>query len=169
MTRPMRNILAAILITVIAATGVAKNTSTTRRNLRPGVEMQREMQRIATPDDTICAEAPCDFDPDALTLRGFVKRAGDERESFIVDNHSTYHITGVKLLLRYYAADGTVITERSVEVKCDIMPGKWQRVKVLSFDRNHAYHYIYGSRPRLKSKPFDVAYRLLRYDVAVSR
>ncbi|MGN1246266.1 MAG: hypothetical protein ACI4UN_06500 [Muribaculaceae bacterium] len=167
----MKKFLIAILLTVLQAaaiTATAKKSSTTQHNLRPNVEMLREVQQIADTAD-IAVQQPCDFDASAITLRGFVKRAGDDRESFVAENHSKYHITGLKLRFRYYAPSGKIIADRTVEVKCDIMPGKSQRVKVASFDRNRAYHYIYGSRPRRQSAPFDVAFRLLRYDVAIGR
>ena len=161
-------IITLVLLLASPITLAAKQSSTTQRNLRPKMEMLREVRQINEPADTV-AEQPCNFDASAITIRGFVKRAGDEQESFVVENHSTYHITGLKLRLKYYSANGETIADRTIEVKCDIMPGKSQRVKMTSFDRNHAYHYVYGSRPRLQSAPFDVAYRLLRYDVAIER
>lgn len=165
----MRTIILAILLTTLSSVIVAKNNSTTRKNLRQDVAMLREVQRIAADSDSVAGVVePCAFDPSVITLRGFVKRASDYRESFVAINNSSFRITGLRLLFRYYGSGGSVIAERTVEVKCDIMPGKEQRLKVKSFDGNHEYHYLYGSRPRLKSAPFDVAYRVLRYDVAVS-
>ena len=132
-------IITLVLLLASPITLAAKQSSTTQRNLRPKMEMLREVRQINEPADTV-AEQPCDFDASAITIRGFVKRAGDEQESFVVENHSKYHITGLKLRLKYYSANGATIADRTIEVKCDIMPGKSQRVKVTSFDRNHAYH-----------------------------
>ena len=157
-----------------ALSAPAKKLATTRHHLQPGIETLREVRRIALhtadslPHATTSPTAA--FDSTALSIHSFAKRAGDYREQFTATNHSSMHITGMQLLLRYYAPDGSVIAERTVEVKCDILPGHSQQLKIPSFDRNRAYHYAYGSRPRLTgTTPFDVAYRLLRYDVAVTR
>ncbi|MGN0211555.1 MAG: hypothetical protein ACI4AN_01260 [Muribaculaceae bacterium] len=160
----MRGLLSIISIVFAVATALPVNT--TRRNLSTAGARQREVAVIA---DSVCAEAPYDFEPNAVTLRGFVKRAGDYRETFHVTNNTRRHITGLKLLFRYTDLRGRVIAERTVVVRCDVMPGLTQKVSVPSFDTDRAYHYRYGSKPRLKSQPFDVAFRLLRYDVAVER
>ena len=154
-------LIVALLLTLLVFAATAKQKSTTRHRLRPGMTALHELRRIAL---------PADFDSTVISIHSFTKRAGDDREQFTATNNSSCHITGLMLLLRYYAADGSLIAERTVEVKCDIMPSKSQRLRIKSFDSNHAYHYAHGSRPRLTgTTPFDVAYRLLRYDVAITR
>ena len=87
----------------------------------------------------------------------------------MVKNNTHNHISGVHLLMRYTDAKGAVIKERRVDVPCSVKPGGIQRVAVRSFDQEKAYYYRYGNKPRLRAKPFDVAVRLLGYDVMVTR
>ena len=95
--------------------------------------------------------------PNFLVLSGFRKRASDTRESFVVRNNTPHHITQATLTLRYTEADGgQVIAEQTVTLQLDLPPGGSQRVTVGSFDTQKRYHYAYGSKPRLKSTPFDV-------------
>ena len=164
-------LIVALLLTLLVFAATAKQKSTTRHRLRPGMTALHELRRIALPADSQPpVSSPADFDSTVISIHSFTERAGDDREQFTATNNSSCHITGLMLLLRYYAADGSLIAERTVEVKCDIMPSKSQRLRIKSFDSNHAYHYAHGSRPRLTgTTPFDVAYRLLRYDVAITR
>ncbi len=154
------------MLAIVVAQSAVINTS--RGKLRQADE-NRKLAIIAA-DSITATEIPdslTGFSSHTLAFSGFKKRAGDVRESFIVKNLSKYHITQVKLLMRYTDIDGHVICERTVVVPCDVMPSQMRRVTVRSFDQERRYYYRYGGKPRLKAEPFDVAVRLLRYDVAV--
>lgn len=149
----------------VALTAFAENT--TRGKLISGASNRK----IKTIDDTtvVADENAVKFDAKSVSFSGFKKRASDTKESFYVTNNSAQHISQIQLLMRYTDVNGGIIAERIVLVPCDVLPGQTQRVSVKSFDSEKCYHYRYGSKPRLQSTPFDVAVRLLRYDIAVKK
>lgn len=159
-------IAAVAFVASVASQAAVTNTSRGKLSQTAG---NRDVPTIAA--DSIAAAEIHDsisgFSSRSLTFSGFKKRAGDVRESFLVKNLSKYHITQIKLLMRYTDMGGRVIHERTVVVPCDVMPSQTHRVTVHSFDQERRYYYRYGGKPRLKAVPFDVAVRLLRYDVAI--
>lgn len=166
--RTVRIAIFAVAATVAIVAAQAAVTNTSRGKLRHADENQKVA--IIAADSITKAEIPDSigsFNSYALAFSGFKKRAGDVRESFLVKNLSKYHITQIKLLMRYTDNDGRVILERTVVVPCDVMPLQMRRVTVRSFDQERRYYYRYGGKPRLKAEPFDVAVRVLRYDVAI--
>lgn len=158
----MRSLLTVVLALAAALSALA--TDTTRRNLNsPRDDTGRELATIDCGADSVDTDGER-----ALVLSGFRKRASDTRESFVVRNNTPHHITQATLTLRYTEADGgQVIAEQTVTLQLDLPPGGSQRVTVGSFDTQKRYHYAYGSKPRLKSTPFDVAVRILSYDKSV--
>ena len=166
--RTARIAIFAVAVTVAIVAAQAAVTNTSRGKLRHADENLKVA--IIAADSITKAEIPDSigsFNSYALAFSGFKKRAGDVRESFLVKNLSKYHITQIKLLMRYTDINGRVIHERTVVVPCDVMPSQMRRVTVRSFDQERRYYYRYGGKPRLKAEPFDVAVRLLRYDVAI--
>ena len=107
--------------------------------------------------------------PYALTLIGYQKRASDTHEEFNVTNNTQFHVTGARLLLRYFTPGGTeVIDEQQVVIALDLAPGESQQVTIPSFDISREYYYVYGSQPRLKASPFDVRVRIISYSVEIT-
>lgn len=161
-------ILTAIFAVMATLAVEARNVSTKRGKLYVAEE-PRAVAVLEADTTDVEAERLYEFAKDALSFSGFRKRASDTREWFVVKNNSKYHITQIKLLMRYTDAAGAIIKEREVTVQCDVKPGKERDVCVRSFDQGKKYYYRYGNKPRLKATPFDVAVRVLRYDVAVER
>ena len=48
-------------------------------------------------------------------------------------------------------------------------PGDTQLASVRSWDPQHNFYYYGSSRPRKAATPYQVAYRLLGYDITVGR
>lgn len=155
---------------VVSATAFALDT--TRRHLQVinGVgAVPIIADTIAEPTEAQDSLSASLRDPYALTLMSYKKRASDTQEEFNVTNNTPFHITGARLLMRYFTPGCTdIIDEQQVVIVLDLAPGESQQVKIPSFDLNRAYYYMYGSRPRLSADPFDVRVRIISYSIEVT-
>jgi hypothetical protein len=106
-------------------------------------------------------------DPNAVTLKGFNKRASESKESFFITNNTSHRMSAVRLLLRYTTMNGELLTQRSVTVPVSLKPGETKLVSVKSFDVQRLFYYYAGPQPRKQATPFKVAYRLTGYDIPV--
>ncbi len=105
--------------------------------------------------------------PDAVSLKGFSKRASDSKESFFITNNTRQRMSAVRLLLRYTTMNDELLTQRVVTVPVNLKPGETRLVSVKSFDVQRLFYYYGGPRPRKQATPFKVAFRLTGYDVPV--
>lgn len=110
---------------------------------------------------------PVGVSADAVSLRGFSKRASDAKESFFITNNLKHRISAVRLLLRYTTAGGEMLHERTVTIPVTLNAGDTQLVSIKSFDIQRLFYYYAGPKPRKSATPFKVAYRLLGYDIPV--
>ena len=138
-------------------------TRTTRKNLRsveiPVVALESS--------DGLLPDSLAQVDPNAVSLKGFSKRASDSKESFFVTNNTGHRMSAVRLLLRYTTMNGEMLTQRSVTVPVDLKPGETKLVSVKSFDVQRLFYYYAGPQPRKSATPFKVAFRLTGYDIPV--
>jgi hypothetical protein len=138
-------------------------TRTTRKNLRsvevPVVALESS--------DGLLPDSLAQVDPNAVSLKGFSKRASDSKESFFVTNNTSHRMSAVRLLLRYTTMNGEMLTERSVTVPVDLKPGETKLVSIKSFDVQRLFYYYAGPQPRKSATPFKVAFRLTGYDIPV--
>lgn len=138
-------------------------TRTTRKNLRsievPVVALESS--------DGLLPDSLTQVDPNAVSLKGFSKRASDSKESFFVTNNTSHRMSAVRLLLRYTTMNGEMLTQRSVTVPVDLKPGETKLVSVKSFDVQRLFYYFAGPQPRKSATPFKVAFRLTGYDIPV--
>lgn len=138
-------------------------TRTTRKNLNtievPVAELKTQ--------DGLLPDSLVDVDPDAVTLKGFSKRASDGKESFFITNNTAHRMSAVRLLLRYTTMDGEMLTQRAVTVPVSLLPGETKLVSVKSFDVQRLFYYYAGPKPRKQATPFKVAFRLTGYDIPV--
>ncbi len=158
-----------LLITTIAALTVgalAARTRTTQAHLTTAAIVLDVIEPAATGTgtDTI---AGADIDQGSITLRGFNKKAGDSRESFLVTNNTDHRISAIRITLRYTTLDGSMIHERKVVVPITLNPGDTQVAVIKSFDTQRLFYYYAGPRPRKAATPFKVAYRLTGYDIPI--
>ncbi len=138
-------------------------TRTTRKNLRSN---QVPVAVIEASDDLL-PDSLTAVDPNAVTLKGFNKRASESKESFFITNNTSHRMSAVRLLLRYTTMNGELLTQRSVTVPVSLKPGETKLVSVKSFDVQRLFYYYAGPQPRKQATPFKVAYRLTGYDIPV--
>lgn len=155
-----RSLLVLAFIAGVTIAGVAR-TRTTQHNLTTdAVPVERI---VVAPDDSTLTVV----NPDAVTLRGYSKRASDSKESFFITNHLEHRISAVRLLMRYTALDGSMLHERTITVPVTLNAGATQLVSIKSFDVQRLFYYYGGPKPRKSATPFKVAARLLGYDIPI--
>lgn len=156
----MRTIL-AILAVAILFLPLQARTRTTHSRLSTGSVAVEVLPASVT--DSL----PAGISPNAVSLRGFNKRASDSKESFFITNNLQHRISAVRLLLRYTTVSGEMLHERTVTIPVTLNAGDTQLVSIKSFDIQRLFYYYAGSKPRKSATPFKVAYRLLGYDIPV--
>ena len=158
----MTRLLIALLLCLSLAAGARVRTTQTHLTTNAAIVPDIALADTLAPDS---AAIPAG----AVTLRGFYKRASDTRESFFVTSHLPSRISAVRILLRYTTLDGTMLTERQLSIPVDLQPGQSKMVTVPSFDKQRAFYFHAGPRPRKNATPFQVAFRLLGYDIPVGK
>ncbi len=138
-------------------------TRTTRKNL------QSQDIPVLTLESTdgLLPDSLAEIDPNAVTLKGYSKRASDSKESFFITNNTKHRMSAVRLLLRYTTMRGEMLTQRAVTVPVNLKPGESKLVSVKSFDVQRLFYYYAGPKPRKAATPFQVAFRLTGYDIPV--
>ena len=160
----MRRIL--IFIAVVMVTGVWSmgRTRTTQAQLKNNSQVIEEIPASVVPDSLLR-----DLEPNAVTLRGYSKKASDSRESFFVTNNTSHRISHIRLLMRYSLMNGEMLHERTATVEVDLKPGETRLVAIKTFDVQRLFYYYAGPKPRKSATPFKVAFRLVGYDIPVGR
>ena len=155
--------LLPILLLALCVNTIDARTRTTRKNLHSNQVpvMALESSDGLLPDSLACVDA------DAVSLKGYNKRASDSKESFFITNNTASRMSAVRLLLRYTTMDDQLLTQRSVTIPVSLMPGETKLVSIKSFDIQRLFYYYAGPQPRKAATPFKVAFRLTGYDVPV--
>ena len=159
----IRYLLLTLVLATIIAGNVDARTRTTRKNLR---SLEVPVATLETTDGTV-PDSLTAVNPDAVSLKGYSKRASDSKESFFITNNTSHRMSAVRLLLRYTTMNGEPLTERTVTVPVSLKPGETQLVEVKSFDVQRLFYFYAGPQPRKQATPFKVAYRLTGYDIPV--
>lgn len=156
-------VLLMLIVLCVSALDVDARIRTTRKNLR-----STEVPVVALEaDDALLPDSLAQLDPNAVTLKGFSKRASESKESFFITNNTGHRMSAVRLLLRYTAMSGEMLTQRTVNVPVNLKPGETKLVSIKSFDVQRLFYYYAGPQPRKQATPFKVAYRLTGYDIPV--
>lgn len=156
-------LFAVLLVLCVSTLDMDARTRTTRKNLK-----STEVPVMALePNDDLLPDSLAKLDPNAVTLKGFAKRASDSKESFFITNNTNHRMSAVRLLLRYTTMQGEMLTQRTVNVPVNLKPGETKLVSVKSFDVQRLFYYYAGPQPRKQATPFKVAFRLVGYDVPV--
>ncbi len=152
-----------LLVVLLCANTLDARTRTTRKNLRstevPVVVLEQ--------GDDLLPDSLTQIDPNAVSLKGYSKRASDSKESFFITNNTGHRMSAVRLLLRYTTMGGEMLTQRTVTVPVNLKPGETKLVEVKSFDVQRLFYYYAGPQPRKQATPFKVAFRLTGYDIPV--
>ena len=152
-----------LLLILLCVNTLDARTRTTRKNLR-SVEVPIALLESS---DGLLPDSLIDIDPNAVTLKGFSKRASDSKESFFITNNTKHRMSAVRLLLRYTTMKGELLTQRTETVPVNLKPGETKLVEVKSFDVQRLFYYYAGPQPRKQATPFQVAFRLTGYDIPV--
>lgn len=156
----------AILITllmVVSSVATAR-TRTTQKQLKNNSQIVEQIPDASLPDSLLR-----DLEPNAVTLKGYSKKASDSRESFFVTNNTNHRISHIRLLMRYSQMNGEMLHERTATVEVDLKPGETRLVAIKTFDLQRLFYYYAGPKPRKNATPFKVAFRLVGYDIPVGR
>ena len=156
-------LFAMLLVLCISTLDADARTRTTRKNLQSTEVPVMTLE----PNDDLLPDSLAQLDPNAVTLKGFSKRASDGKESFFITNNTNHRMSAVRLLLRYTTMQGEMLTQRTVNVPVNLKPGETKLVSIKSFDVQRLFYYYAGPQPRKQATPFKVAFRLTGYDVPV--
>ena len=156
-------LFAVLLMLCISTLDVDARTRTTRKNLQ---SLEVPVVALETADNLL-PDSLAQLDPNAVTLKGYSKRASDSKESFFITNNTSHRMSAVRLLLRYTTMDGEMLTQRTVTVPVNLQPGETKLVSIKSFDVQRQFYYYAGPQPRKQATPFKVAFRLTGYDIPV--
>lgn len=156
-------VLLSVLLMLLCVNSLDARTRTTRKNLR---SIEVPVMAIE-PSDGLLPDSLAQVDPDAVTLKGYSKRASDSKESFFITNNTSHRMSAVRLLLRYSTMNGEMLTQRQVTVPVSLKPGETKLVSIKSFDVQRLFYYYSGPQPRKSATPFRVAFRLTGYDIPV--
>ena len=156
-------LLLALMLIALCVNTMDARTKTTRKNLR---SLEVPVAVLET-DDGLLPDSLNGVDPNAVSLKGYNKRASDAKESFFITNNTSQRMSAVRLLLRYTTMGGELLTQRTVTVPVRLKPGETKLVEVKSFDVQRQFYYYAGPKPRKQATPFKVAYRLTAYDIPV--
>jgi len=156
-----RILLLVPILALVAVVAMAR-TRTTQSQLKNSTQVVEQLPDAAVPDSLLR-----DIEPNAVTLKGFSKKASDSRESFFVTNNTNHRISHVRLLLRYSLMNGEMLHERVATVEVDLKPRETRLVAIKTFDLQRLFYYYAGPKPRKSATPFKVAFRLVGYDIPV--
>ena len=152
-----------LLALLISSLDLDARVRTTRSNLK---SLEVPVAALEA-DDSLLPDSLAQLDPDAVTLKGFSKRASDAKESFFITNNTAHRMSAVRLLLRYTTMSGELLTQRMVNIPVNLKPGETKLVSVKSFDVQRLFYFYAGPQPRKQATPFKVAFRLTGYDIPV--
>ena len=90
-------LLLFVIALLLCTNTLDARTRTTRKNLR-STEVPIA---VLESSDGLLPDSLLQVDPNAVTLKGFSKRASDSKESFFITNNTSHRMSAVRLLLRY--------------------------------------------------------------------
>ncbi|MBQ6278620.1 MAG: hypothetical protein IJK68_02775 [Muribaculaceae bacterium] len=153
--------LTLLMAIVVVAMG---RTRTTQAQLKNNSQIVEQIPDASVPDSLLL-----ELEPNAVTLKGYSKKASDSRESFFVTNNTNHRISHVRLLMRYSQMNGEMLHERIATVEVDLKPRETRLVTLKTFDVQRLFYYYAGPKPRKSATPFKVAFRLVGYDIPVGK
>lgn len=151
----------AILICALALCGANARTKTSTHKLTSSEQLV--VERIVTDTDSL----PGRVNPDAISIKGYTKKASDSKETFFVTNHTSRPISQLRLRLRYTTTQGEPLHERVATVNVTLAAGETRLVSVRSWDMQRRFYYYAGTKPRKSATPYKVAYRLIGYSIPI--
>ena len=163
----MRKKVAAVVLLVIAgACGTVhceERVNTTRKDLLVASDVSDTVDCFV---DT--AKGVQAFADDAVKMIAYSKKKSDARESFMLVNNTSHHISHVEITFRYTDVNGAQLHERTEMVECDLPPYSTRQASVKSWDKGNRFYY-YKDKSRKGAIPYKVMIKVQIYDVRVKR
>lgn len=163
----MKRFVSLIVLGVLFVSGVAfgQKVDSTRKKLK----LSAVADTVTSLIDSVKIADVGAFHPEVVTMRGFSKRAGESKESFMLVNNSNLHISRVELRLKYVDVNEVLLHEREVMVECDLPSYSSRITSIKTFDEGHKFHYLYSKSVKDDAVAFLVKFTLLRYDIVISK
>ena len=120
-------LLLSVLAFLLCVSSIDARTRTTRKNLQ---SLEVPVAVLEPGDGLLPDSLDADIDPNAVTLKGYSKRASDSKESFFITNNTKHRMSAVRLLLRYSAMNGEMLYQRTVTVPVNLKPGETKLVSI---------------------------------------
>ena len=150
------------LLSIVLVAGICRGQ--VKKTTRSGLVFHRQFELLEkVSSDTAVASAYSD----SIRIYGYEKKFSDAYEHFYVANKTPFHLSRLMLRFTYKMPSGELLHDETYDVVCDIPSGATRHLSIRSFDRRHALFYHKSPRPKRSGTPFTLAYRILRYDVAV--
>ena len=140
--------------------GTFARTKTAVRKLS---STRMELENFSTDADSVLEGV----NPNAISIKGYSKKANDSKEAFFVTNHLKTPISQLRLRLRYTTPTGEQLHERVATVNVTLRAGETRLVTIKSWDIQRQFYYYAGAKPRKKASPYKVAYRLIGYSLPI--
>lgn len=102
-----------------------------------------------------------------ISFSGYDKEAPANVESFFITNNTDRTLKSLTLTIRYRTLDGRSMHSRNVTLSLDIEPGATARADIKSWDLQHTFYYHRGNRPRKKATPYEVAFHVDSFTLAL--
>ena len=106
-----------------------------------------ELECITTDADSV----PEGVNPNAISIKGYTKKASDSKEAFFVTNRTDRTISQIKIRLRYTTLTGEQLHERVATVNVTLRAGETRLVTIKSWDIQRQFYYYAGAKPRKKA------------------
>lgn len=143
--------------------------NTSRGTLTPKNQSAVEMiESIATISDSTSINNGLVFDSKVISIKGFDKRANENKETFFVTNNSTFDISRLQIKLRYTDINDNMLHERTEIINCEIPSNSTRQVEIKSFDSQRSFYYYLSPKPKQQRTPFKASFQLLRYDIIIA-
>ena len=159
----MKKVLLILLALALVMPVVARKTKTTQSTLRNSSAVIEAM-----PVDP-AEKVPEGVEPNAVTIKGYSKRASDNKESFLVTNNTNHRMSQIVLKMRYTTVSGALLHERTATVSVSLKAGETQLVSIRSWDVQRLFYYFSGPKPRKSATPYKLSYRLMGYSIPVGQ
>ena len=154
-----------IIMIILILSSVALSLSLSARTRTTQSHLKAESTPVQIIPDTTADSTTTGLSQYDISIKGYSKRASDRKESFFVTNNTSHRISHVRLMFKYTSMQGEPLHTQEHSVEINLNPGETRLVSVTSWDTQRMFYYHSGPRPRKEAMPFQVAYRLLGYDI----
>lgn len=155
------SIILFLLACMAFSVNATERVKSTRKNLQTAVSVETLIDTVQVADAAVFCDS-------VIVMRGYSKRAGATKETFMLTNNSNLYITAVEITFRYTDTEGAPLHERTEIVSCDLPPYSSRQLSIKTFDEGKKFYY-HKSKPTKGAIAYNVAVKILSYSVKISR